>query len=230
MITQRVVDFMITEEIGSRSDYEGIYTHPNFPGGESGITIGIGYDLGYTSAAQIAIDWKLRVPDTVIRQLVRVCNLKGTEAKKALTAQLRLISIPYHAAELVFSERTLPHYAAMAVRAFPGLTELLPDAAGAILSLVYNRGTRLKDVGPKEAKERAREEMRKIAAAIPSKDYASISDALISMQRLWDGIPDFPGDVEQKFSGLVKRRAGEAALVRGAQRQYAGTELKAINF
>jgi GH24 family phage-related lysozyme (muramidase) len=230
IISQRVVDFIIQEEVGSPAEYGQIYEHPTWPKGDSGITIGLGYDLGYNSPGQIAADWKLKISAEMITALVRVANLKGDNASRALTPQIKSLRIPYDAAEAVFTERVLPRYAEMAVRAFPALTALLPDAAGAIVSLVFNRGTRLKDSGTKEAKELARAEMRKIAGAIPSKDYPAIIEALISMKRLWDGVPDFVGDVEQKFGGLLRRRDGEAALVRGAVRQYSNTELRIISY
>lgn len=33
------------------------------------------------------------------------------------------------------------------------------------------------------------------------------------MKRLWDGVPDFEGDVEQRLEGLLKRRDAEAAMI-----------------
>lgn len=230
IISQRPIDLMVREEVGSPTEYAQLYEHPTYPGGDSGVTVGIGYDLGYNTAIQIGADWKLKVSEDTVRTMVRVANLKGENARRALTAQVKNIRIPFDAAEAVFTEKTLPRYAAMAVRAFPGLTELAPDAAGAILSLVFNRGTRMKDSGPKETKELARVEMRKIGAAIPLKDYKAIEAALISMKRLWDGVPDFEGDKEQKFGGLLRRRDNEAALVRGAIRQYMNSEIRIISF
>jgi hypothetical protein len=45
------------------------------------------------------------------------------------------------------------------------------------------------------------------------------------MKRLWDGIPDYTGDHEQKFTGLVLRREREAVIVEGSERKYDPSEL-----
>ena len=50
------LDALVRFEIGSRAQYEKLYAQPTWPGGESGVTIGIGYDLGFASKAQIEAD------------------------------------------------------------------------------------------------------------------------------------------------------------------------------
>jgi GH24 family phage-related lysozyme (muramidase) len=73
---------------------------------------------------------------------------------------------------------------------------LHPNAYGAIVSLVFNRGTSL--VGDK------RLEMRNIRVLVPKKDYSKIAQEFRSMKRLWKG---------KNLNGLIERREAEAKLV-----------------
>jgi GH24 family phage-related lysozyme (muramidase) len=74
------------------------------------------------------------------------------------------------------------------------------DAQGALISLVYNRGTSMFD---KPGEDR-RKEMRAIRDAVAVGDLQEIANQLRSMERLWEG---------KGLDGLIKRREDEAALV-----------------
>lgn len=228
IVSNKAIDLTIFSEITSATNYNQNLIYPVWPGGASGITGGVGYDFGHNTQAQIADDWKYKLPDHSIQLLKRLSGLRGESAKKALTAQIKAIKIPLEPAMEVFKLRTLPRYAALTVRAFPGVTDLLPDAAGVILDIVYNRGQRLNDLGTKEIKEGARSEMRCIAEAIPKKDYEAIAVACDHMARLWDGVPDFEGDQEVKLGGLVRRCKRRAEIVRGAVREYSQSDIHTI--
>lgn len=230
VISNRALDLTITEEITSPAFYNLKLISPVWPGGASGITAGIGYDFGHNTAPQISADWKYKLSEDTIRVLVRVAGLKGEAAKKALTSQVKAVKIPLDAAMEVFIAKTMPRYAALTVRAFPGVTELLPDAAGVIIDIVYNRGPRLNDSGSKEIKEGTRSEMRCIAEAVKIKDYEAIATACDHMARLWDGIPDFEGDQETKLGGLVRRCKRRAEIIRGAVREYGQSDIHTIAF
>lgn len=230
IVSNKAIDLTISEEISSPDFYNSKLMSPIWPGGSSGITGGIGYDFGHNTGAQIAIDWKYKIPDHSIQVLKRISGLRGEAAKKALTAQVKSVKIPLDPAMEVFKQRTLPRYVALTVRAFPGVVDLLPDAAGVILDIVYNRGPRLKDSGSKEIKEGARSEMRCIAEAIPKKDYEAIAVACDHMARLWDGVPDFDGDNEVKLGGLVRRCKRRAEIVRGCVREYTQSDIHTIIF
>src|SRR5262245_51259355 len=52
-----VIAFIAREEVSSRAAYKATYHRPTWPGGESGITIGIGYDLRMQTARQFDTDW-----------------------------------------------------------------------------------------------------------------------------------------------------------------------------
>ena len=96
----------------------------------------------------------------------------------------------------MFLERSLPKYMKMTEEAFPGIDDLPADAQGALVSLVYNRGTSM-DGG-------RRLEMRNIRDAVARGDLQEIANQLRAMKRLWEG---------KGMDGLLKRRDAEAALV-----------------
>ena len=50
----------------------------------------------------------------------------------------------------IFTTLTWPKFTKLAEKTFPSLSELHPDAYGAIVSLVFNRGTSLKGNSRKE--------------------------------------------------------------------------------
>src|SRR3981081_336751 len=49
MYSERAYELIIDFEVGGRSEYERTYQRPEWPQGESGVTIGVGYDLGYNT-------------------------------------------------------------------------------------------------------------------------------------------------------------------------------------
>jgi len=200
------LDALVRFEIGSRAQYEKLYAQPTWPGGESGVTIGIGYDLGYASKAQIEADWgpHLEQPDRAA--LAAVQGMKGVAARQ-LASGIRHIRIPLVAAEAVFYASTLPRFARLTRETFPGVEKLPPDAQGALLSLVFNRGGSL-------AGDR-RSEMRAIRDALSGRRVAlsKIATQVDAMQRLW---PD--------VRGLRDRRHEEAELIRAARRRYQAAE------
>jgi hypothetical protein len=46
-ISQETLDVIVAEEVSSKVTYQAHYQHPQWPGGASRVTIGIGYDCGY---------------------------------------------------------------------------------------------------------------------------------------------------------------------------------------
>lgn len=185
--------FIARFEVGSRKSYDTNYCHPEWPGGESGITIGIGYDLRFATAT-FAADWQ-GLPDAVADALRPWLGKIGTQA--GATA-LRDQMIPFETAWAVYMARTIPQYVATTRQAFPGYDKLPPLCQSALVSLVYNRGASL--VGD------SRTEMKKIHDLVESgtpADLAQVPDQFISMERLWPTV-----------AGLRARRDAEAALWR----------------
>ncbi|MEK7251137.1 MAG: pesticin C-terminus-like muramidase [Bacteroidota bacterium] len=180
-------------------DSEGMHYKPEWPGEKSGITIGIGYDLGYQTVDMFESDWGNFLTRLQTERLRAVVGLREEKARKRVE-ELSDIKIRRVDAEEVFIRRSLPVYFERARQAYPGLDNLPLDAQGAILSLVYNRGTSMFD---KPGEDR-RKEMRAIRDAVAEGDLQEIADQLRSMKRLWDA---------NKSAGLLTRREAEAALV-----------------
>jgi GH24 family phage-related lysozyme (muramidase) len=144
-------------------------------------------------------DWGNFLTRLQTERLRAVVGLREEKARKRVE-ELSDIKIRRVDAEEVFIRRSLPVYFERARQAYPGLDNLPLDAQGAILSLVYNRGTSMFD---KPGEDR-RKEMRAIRDAVAEGDLQEIADQLRSMKRLWDA---------NKSAGLLTRREAEAALV-----------------
>lgn len=212
-VSKQTIDFIIAQEVTSKTAYNNKYAHPTWPGGQSGVTIGIGYDLGYYSRQTIEADWSILSPADKAT-LLTATGLKGDAAKKFLAEHpsLKAVVVPYETAVKVFIEKSLPKYAKDALKIYPGLDQLLPDAAGAIVSMIYNRGASLE--GPR------RVEMKNIKDLVAIKDYAGIADQIEASKHLWE---------HMNLDGLVTRRIAEAALVRNSNRVYAAADTIALN-
>lgn len=198
---------LVQHEIVSKNYYNKFLKHPIWPGGASGITIGIGYDLGYNRAAQVQRDWLGKVSDADLEKLKKVVGLKADKAKKQLH-RVKAVEVAFEKATEVFSDSTLPRYAAATRKAFPGVEKLHADAQAALLSLVYNRGTAMSGS--------RRKEMAAIKPLVLQQDYDGIAQEMLSMKRLWQG---------KGLDGLLKRRDDEAALVSQSDRNYKKSEL-----
>jgi len=197
-------------------EHEGFVARPSFPGGQSGVTIGIGYDLGYATRQSFRADWQDYLPSTWLDRLTKAIGVTGAKAKDLLPSFMDIRITP-HAAIVVFEKKTLPRYLNMCRAAFEGFSLLPADAQGALVSLVFNRGTRMTDKSPAIEERR---EMRAIHAAIAglASSMFSLDDTLReiaaelrSMKRLWDG--SLPPPYDAKMGGLVRRREDEALLV-----------------
>lgn len=207
-ISQKAVNKIISFEVGSPSDYLALYQHPKAEVGESGITIGIGYDCGYNSKDQIQADWGDLLPKESVDLLKSIAGLKGVYAQHS-EHLVKGIQIPYDSAMKVFINRSLKRFSIVTISAYPGVDKLMPDAAGALVSLVFNRGANTDPNNPR------RVEMHNIKDLVIKKDYNGIADQLVAMKRIW-------GDAER---GLRIRRDAEADLVRHAIREYTQDEL-----
>jgi len=175
--------------------FEGMGQPRQWPGGESGVTIGFGYDLGYVNAAQFQSDWGDSLAADVMTRLKTAIGLKGIPAKNK-AATLGDVRIDRDVALVVFTNKTVPAYEAQTRAAFPGFDALPTDAQGALVSLVFNRGASM--TGDR------RSEMRAIRDAVPRGDLQEIADQLRAMKRLWKG---------QGLDGLLRRRDAEADMV-----------------
>ena len=180
---------------GGKSYYDKCLKRPCFPGGESGVTIGIGYDLGYNTSYQFAEDWKGIIDTQSYIRLLQHLGKKSANAKAAIPS-VKDIEVSWDAAEIVFKKKTLPRFINETKKAFPDSDKLHPDAFGALVSLVFNRGASISG--------QSRVEMLNIRNLIASKNYKAIANEVRKMKRLWIG---------KGLDGLLTRREDEAKLI-----------------
>jgi hypothetical protein len=130
------------EEVTSREYYDAHASRPTWPGGASGVTIGVGYDLGYESG--LDTDWAHLLAPVHIAGLKPWVEVKGAAAEAAI-ARLHEITIPWYSAWLAFIGWSLPSYFNQTRQAFANSQALPPLCIGVLVSLVYNRGASMTD-------------------------------------------------------------------------------------
>lgn len=194
-ISQAAFDLIVQSEVSSRALYEKKYRHPEWPKEQSGVTIGIGYDVGQNSKKQFLSDWSGRIPDEMVKALVKCCGVTGPAAAPLARALRDVVDIPWDVALDVFLEHDVPRYLGYLHVGCPGSEDLGPDCEGVLLSIVFNRGASFNRKGERFA------EMRAIRDCVKSGDLAKIPGHIRSMKRLW---PD--------SRGLRDRRDAEARL------------------
>ena len=199
MISKKSIDFIIQQECGGRAFYDKVLQKPSWPGGDSGITIGIGYDCGYETLTQFTKDWNNNLPIDSFKLLKPVVGVKGEKARDLLKGDILSVRIPFNMAYDVFVKNDVPRYFAMTKKIYPQLEELNEDTQGALVSMVFNRGTSL--AGD------ARTEMRAIVDLVAKKDYEGIAEEIEKSKRLWE---------HRGLDGLVLRREAESDLVRNS--------------
>jgi len=197
MISRKSIDLIIKFEIGGVDYYNRALQKPSWPGGQSGVTIGLGYDLGYNTEKQFFQDWGNQLTPNFLEPLRRIVGLKGEQAKQMLRGELLQVRIPYNAAYEVFVKSSIPRYYALTKAIYPEIDTLNEDTQGALVSMVYNRGNKL------EGDSRA--EMKAIVDLVAKQDYEGIAEEIEKSKRLWES---------KGLDGLVKRREAEADLVR----------------
>jgi len=196
-ISRLASDLIIACEVTSQTVYESRYEAPVWPQGESGITIGIGYDVGYVTPADLSEDWGEYVGDGVVELLSDACGVTGTGAG-ALLDRFKTVRVSWYVAQSQYVDQIRPRYVGATEYALPNTSDLSSDCLGALVSLVYNRGASFDLSGPRY------EEMRKIKALMASKHFRDIPAEIRRMKRLWTSEPN--------RRGLLLRRDAEAAL------------------
>jgi hypothetical protein len=195
--SQKTLDLILKYEVGGgQKYYEKYLSGFTWPGGSSGPTIGIGIDCAYYTKEELA-----KLFDFLTQQQIKL--IQGAVGKtkdfgKEYTAKLKEagIVVPWERALVLFNNSTWKKFATLAEKTFPGLNQLHEDAYGAIVSIVFNRGTKLDG--------ESRREMRNIKELVPQLNYQSIAYEIRSMKRLWEG---------KGLDGLIARREAEALLV-----------------
>jgi hypothetical protein len=192
----RAASFIAQEEVGSLELYNEQYTWPHWPGGQSGVTIGVGYDLRFVVSLQG--DWGSHLDDGRLAMLNAWVGQPGSDDAIAALAG---ISVSWQSAWMVFTSRTLPRVLTQAHGAFPGMDKLPLLSAGALVSLVYNRGPGM--AGP------SRLEMREIRNALGAGQPGEVPEYIRAMIRLWPNSRDLR-DRRRKEADLFEQGLAEA--------------------
>ena len=82
MLSKKAIDLIIQFEVGGRAYYDKKLQSPIWAGGESGITIGMGYDCGFVSEKQFFQDWGNMLTPNFLEPLRKTIGLKGIQAKQ----------------------------------------------------------------------------------------------------------------------------------------------------
>jgi len=197
MISSRSIDLIIQFEVGGRAYYDKALQKPTWAGGDSGCTIGFGYDMGYVNEKQFFLDWGNMLTPNFLEPLRKTIGLKGIQAKQMLRGELLQVKIPYNMAYEVFVKCSVPKYFKMTKAIYPELETLNEDTQGALVSMVYNRGNKLEGD--------SRVEMKRIVEMVKNKDYDGIAEEIEKSKRHWEN---------KGLDGLVVRREAEADLIR----------------
>jgi GH24 family phage-related lysozyme (muramidase) len=195
MISDTAFNLIVEFEVSSEQTYTQRYRHPVWPQGQSGVTIGIGYDVGYASRESLHADFDREIPAVMVTALERAINVTGAPAAALARDLVPSVDVPWPAAISVHRSKVLPRWIGIVERALPNTASLGPAALGALVSLTYNRGASFT-----LPQDRYRE-MRAIKAHMAASNFAAIPADIRAMKRLW---PDVPG--------LQKRREREALL------------------
>lgn len=185
--------FIVAFEVSSEATYKAKYYRPIWPGGRSGVTIGIGYDLGYVRQDDFQKAWSVYLEKSRLEELAGTCGKTGIVAQEAV-ASVASIQVGWEIASKQFEDE-LQRYVALAQRSLPNFSSLSEHCRGALVSLVYNRGPSFDAGGDRYA------EMRNIRAHMESKSVLRIPAELRAMARIWPEV-----------KGLQRRRAAEADL------------------
>ena len=196
-LSEDAFNLLLKYEVGGgKSYYDKFLSKFTWPEGASGPTIGIGVDCAYYTPQELKKIFNF-LPEAQIELITRASGKTGQRGKE-YTKVLRKsnITVNWEDAIKIFEKLTWPKFTKLAEKTFPGLDELCDNAYGAIVSLVFNRGTSLNGD--------SRLEMRNIKNLILEKNYNGIAKELRKMKRIWQG---------KGLDGLLERREAEAKLV-----------------
>jgi len=202
MLNKKSLDLILEFEVGGGENYYNKFLkNPVWPEGQSGVTIGIGYDLGYVNKAEFSEDWK-DLPKEIFDRLYKVVGIKGYNAKNLIRG-LRDIVIPWDLALKVFNNKTVTKFYNLTKQTFPNFDNLPEDAKGGLVSLVFNRGAALE--GDRRREMKLIRDGMKLVSVYDQKALTFIANQIRNMKRIWIG-----GSIEK---GMSRRRDAEAKLI-----------------
>ena len=196
------------EAVSMILEAEGIDQPAKFPGGESGISLGYGCDIG---ADPKSLEyWRGILTDDQINRLAAAKGKTGRAAAD-IARQFSDIKVSKADALAVFMKSSLPLEIALTRKTYPGIDLLPPTVLGAMTSIVYNRGPGLDGDRRSEMRE-IKNVITQFANTPPERrdvkaTLSKIASLIQSMKRLW-------GNSQR---GLLIRRDAEAKLIRDTQ-------------
>jgi hypothetical protein len=202
MLNKKSLDLILEFEVGGGENYYNKFLkNPTWPEGQSGVTIGVGYDLGYVNKTEFSEDWK-DLPKETFDRLYKVVGIKGYNAKNLIRG-LKDITIPWELALKVFNNKTVTKFYNLTRETFPNFDNLPEDAKGGLVSLVFNRGAALE--GDRRREMKLIRDGMKLVSNYDQKALTFIANQIRNMKRIWIG-----GSIEK---GMSRRRDAEAKLI-----------------
>jgi len=202
MLSKKSLDLILEFEVGGGENYYNKFLkNPAWPGEQSGVTIGVGYDLGYVNKAEFSEDWK-DLPKEIFDRLYKVVGIKGYNAKNLIRG-LKDITIPWELSLQVFNNKTVTKFYNLTQQTFPNFDNLPEDAKGGLVSLVFNRGNALE--GDRRREMKLIRDGMKLVSVYDQKALTFIANQIRNMKRIWIG-----GSIEK---GMSRRRDAEAKLI-----------------
>lgn len=139
-------------ETDGRAGYERRWSRPRWPGGPTGVVVGIRYDLGWTRADRLEADWIGEIDPVDLALLGAACgripDRDGAASVQRLADALQSVEIPWEAALAVFRRVTARRYATFAAEVFSTPRALHPHALGALTSLLMDYGPATAEIAP----------------------------------------------------------------------------------
>ena len=184
---------------------EAVQIHPYWPGGICGVTLGIGWDLGYHNVSELHREWA-QLGEADLHRLEVAAGTKGAPAR-ALIEPLKSIDVPADVSRHVLETSLHTYYYPFAAGHFPGLQQLPAEAQVVLISLIFNRGISMgHEPDWRFAKEvDSRWEFRELRRDVQDSDLFAIYTHLGTMKRVWE---------TSGGRGLRIRRRDEQALIR----------------
>jgi len=202
MLSKKSLDLILEFEVGGGENYYNKFLkNPAWPEGQSGVTIGVGYDLGYVNKSEFSEDWK-DLPKDIFDRLYKVVGIKGYNAKNLIRG-LKDISIPWDLSLQVFNNKTVTKFWNLTKDTFPNFDKMPEDAKGGLVSLVFNRGNALE--GDRRREMKLIRDGMAITPIFDQKALSFIANQIRNMKRIWAG-----GSIEK---GMNRRRDAEAKLI-----------------
>lgn len=208
-VSETGINFIASFEISDAETYNKLYKTPDCPDwqdSDSGCTIGIGVDLSTNTIPEFYLGWADYLSGDILKRFEPFCiqlngkSLIGKDCHDKLST-IQDIEIPYDMAISQFSTKEVVKFYDLSCKTYPGLENSPQCVIDAVVSLVYNRGSKLTGS--------TRVEMANIKDSISNKDWENVADQIDAMQKYWNGENGRPN-----IEGLVIRRKEEAEYIR----------------